>query len=356
MSVTRHRAKMANADNVDNLVNLNAKFNIAQTIMGKFDPNIDSVDHFVANCDRAMAVCNDPATFFLICSRILGSASDKIRQFKEWVPLKTFLLKEYGTQGTEVQYRQQLYNCKQSYNENIASYYSRFYNISQCLTDCIGRACQGNELATHLLKLNNELLTLFISGLRRDIKFMVKAQRPTTLSEAKGLAEQEEVDIQADKTRFAPQQRDKTCYICKRDDHIAKYCDRNRTENISFHTRVNGNRANTEAGKNQIQTHEQRREKYLPNRINSNINNDNTYQRSNYRQYDNYSRNNHPSNNRNNTYYQQNGRGNDDRRFLTLEQCNSTSKYPTHSIEAMHSCENEAQASGNGAGPSTSSQ
>lgn len=215
-----------------------------------FDGESSDTNHaFINACEYALENI-DPTTrdSFVkgITTRLTGKAYRAIRykEFKSFQELKTILGSLVDKRHTLAQLHAKLAVLRFSMGETIQQYADRaeqlYYDILEVSSASSGlKDVEGIEKITAM-----QILTAFTEGLPHDTKIIVKACRPTTLSEAVLLALEEETSRRAQKeiyqhsnmhrpkskfqsshqTRQSVNKPAGACFLCGRSNHLARDC------------------------------------------------------------------------------------------------------------------------------------
>lgn len=187
---------------VETTMNDPMKIELLVNMIPKFDGNKNSFYDFLDNCDLAQTLAQDsqkPTLLTFIKSKITGNARALIRnrEFDFWSDLREHLAETYSDKRSASQYQLELNLCRQSYNEPVSHYAHRIENCLIKLTNSLDTTLTSVERQANVKLLRNQALSIFLTGLNRDLNIVVKSQKPQSLEDAISLAQAEEKEQKA---------------------------------------------------------------------------------------------------------------------------------------------------------------
>lgn len=207
---------------------------MAERMLTKFDGNKARIHEFLDNCDTVNNLINPNLKKILlqiIITKITENARSMIRnrEFQIWEDLKSYLLDTYTEKRTIGQWQLELSSCKQDFNENILTYASKVENCYVKLInslDSTNQTSEARQACVELLK--SQALSVFITGLNKDLNLILKALQPKTLEEAISMAVVEEQQLKSKneilKFQNLNSSNTKHCFKCNKPGHTVINC------------------------------------------------------------------------------------------------------------------------------------
>lgn len=203
---------------------------LAEKMLIRFDGNKQKLHEFIDNCDKAHSLVNENnknILFAIIETKITDNARALIRnrKFDEWKELKEHLLDIFSEKRTMGQWQLELNSLKQNNNESILEYSSKVETCYIKLINSLDGSLEEGAKKACIQLLKNQALSVFVSGLNKELALIVKSQKPSDLETAIALALSEEQEL---KSKFEIQKyqtlNTKYCSICKRNNHNTINC------------------------------------------------------------------------------------------------------------------------------------
>lgn len=221
---------------------------LAEKMLVKFDGNKLKLNEFIDNCDKAYTLVNDnlkEILFAIIETKITDKARALIRnkEFNSWKELKEHLIDIYSDKRTMGQWQLELNSLKQGIGEPVLSFANKVENCYIKLINSLDSKLdkEAKKACVNLRK--GQALSVFVSGLNKDIAIIVKAQKPENLETAIALAISEEQETKA-KTEIQKHQNlynsQKFCAVCKKtiSNHNPNFNNSNvNSSNTNFHSK-----------------------------------------------------------------------------------------------------------------------
>lgn len=210
---------------------------IAEKMLFKFDGNRSKLFEFIDNCSKAIRLINPQQQEILLAiieTKLIDNARSLVRNrsFNDWETLKNHLLDAYSERRTMGQWQLELNSCRQEINESVIAYSTKIENCYVKLLNSLDENLtrEAREACVKLIK--EQALSVFISGLNKDLNILVKSQNPRTLETAISIALNEEQEAKA-RLEISKYQKlnsvtNKYCTLCNRSGHKNYECRSNR--------------------------------------------------------------------------------------------------------------------------------
>lgn len=207
---------------------------MAERMLTKFDGSKARIHEFLDNCDTVNNLINPNLKKILlqiIITKITDNARSMIRnrEFQIWDDLKNYLLDTYTEKRTIGQWQLELSSCKQNHNESVLAYANKVENCYIKLINSLDSTNQTQEARQACVELlKSQALSVFITGLNRDLNLILKALQPKTLEDAISMAVVEEQELKS-KNEISKFQNlnisnTKHCYKCNKPGHTVVNC------------------------------------------------------------------------------------------------------------------------------------
>ncbi|XP_028157301.1 uncharacterized protein LOC114350633 [Ostrinia furnacalis] len=222
-------ANVSTSSNTNTFISLE----MAERMLTKFDGNKARIHEFLDNCDTVNNLINHNLKSILlqiIITKITDNARSMIRnrEFQIWDDLKNYLLDTYTEKRTIGQWQLELSSCKQDYNENVLAYANKVENCYVKLINSLesNQSPAARQACVELLK--SQALSVFITGLNKDLNLILKALQPKTLEDAISMAVIEEQQLKSkneiSKFQNINATNTKHCYKCNKPGHTVVNC------------------------------------------------------------------------------------------------------------------------------------
>jgi hypothetical protein len=199
----RKRSKMSLAS--PTLANQEVTLKLDEAI--KLIPNCtgnDDIYQFINACDLAVNsvdILNVPILIRYITTKLSGKALEviKYKDLSKWAYIRKYLEDAFESKYSASALQMQLNSVKMDFKETVSSYTDRveklFFKLCHIYT--LGK----NESESKIIQeqLREQTLALYIKGIIKPIRIMVKARNPSTLEEARSIAITEELEFNAEK-------------------------------------------------------------------------------------------------------------------------------------------------------------
>lgn len=163
----------------------------------------DDVYQFINACDLAVhsvEKINVPILIRYITTKLSGKALEiiKYKDLTKWTNIKKYLEGTFESQYSASSLQLQINSIKMNNEESVNAYTDRseklFYKLCNIYT------LNKNEMEAKIIheQLKEQVLELYIKGLIKLIKVMVKTRNPKTIEEAKNIASTEELEFYAE--------------------------------------------------------------------------------------------------------------------------------------------------------------
>ena len=178
---------------------LEEAFKLIPTCSGETD-----VYQFINACDIAVNSVdreNVPLLIRYITTKLSGKALDviKYKDTTKWVNIKKYLSEAFESQYSASSLQLQINSIKMNLGETVNSYTERIEQLYYKLCNIYTFNKPKDEAKIIQTQLKEQTLGLYIKGLIKPIKIVVKSRDPKTLEEAKNIANTEELEFNAEK-------------------------------------------------------------------------------------------------------------------------------------------------------------
>lgn len=173
------------------------------SIIPTFNGNPNRLHRFVDACESILTYYydrqdNNSFQNILLINGILNKLEGRaeeviaINGVKSWDDIKFTLLENFGDQRDENCLNQDLVNLKQSFNETPYQFHEKVLHLLNTICNYIDLHSTGNERDTKRDFFTKQALKTFLAGLREPIGPIIRAIRPTNLSQAVQFIREEE--------------------------------------------------------------------------------------------------------------------------------------------------------------------
>ncbi|CAD7079227.1 unnamed protein product [Hermetia illucens] len=174
-------------------VGYNVSFNDLKSFIPVFEGKADDAFNFIYACEEAMSLARgalQTLLFKYICTQLRGNAQTIIlnEEFGNWDALKAKLKQVYAESHSMLHLQRELFSFKQYNSETVVQYHQRLLGLHRRILTSRSDSSKRGENAF----LEEQVLTVFINGLKQELTMYVITQKPKTLEEASRLAQEEE--------------------------------------------------------------------------------------------------------------------------------------------------------------------
>lgn len=201
---------------------------VLQKLITPFSGDKHNLHEFLDNCNTAYKLAskdNKINLFEIIKCNVKGNAGQLVRNrtFTDWPDLENFLTELYSDKRSMGQYQLALNTARQGTNESVSEFSIRIEQILLKMINSLDSSLNKADRAANTKLLREQALHAFLVGLNQKFSIIVKSQKPTSLEDAFGYAQAEEMELNSriDISRYkAPQ----NCSFCNLTNHTVETC------------------------------------------------------------------------------------------------------------------------------------
>lgn len=230
---------LANADTTNSdqepqpKTEMSISIELAEKMLIKFDGTKSKLYEFIDNCEKAYSLVkteHKPILFAIIETKLTDNARAIVRNrsFDDWASLKNHLLDIYSEKRTIGQWQLELNSCRQNHNEDVVSFANKVEDCYIKLINSVDSNLSKEARTACIQLLKNEALSVFLTGLNKDLSLIVKSQKPDSLEKAISLALTEEQEqkskLEIHKYQNVNNSFAKLCNFCNKPGHTTFNC------------------------------------------------------------------------------------------------------------------------------------